>query len=122
MDTKVIHPMMLVINASPRRLGVAAFPRLNNFASLQQLGAVVTFLMLNNFASSRRLGVAAFLTLLMRNNFASPQRLGVAAFPRLNNLIHDDNDDATDTNGGSLLTIGHWEGRRSRVRSSERRR
>ena len=84
MDTKVIHPMMLVINASPRRLGVAAFPRLDNFAS--------------------------------------PQRLGVAAFPRLNNLTHDDDDDATDANGGSLLTIGHWEGRRSRVRSRERRR
>ena len=101
---------------------VVAFPRLNNFASPKQLGAAVIFLMLNNFASPRRLRVAAFLTLLTRNNFASPQRLGVAAFPRLNNLTHDDDDDATDANGGSLLTIGHWEGRRSRVRSSERRR
>jgi hypothetical protein len=34
MDTKIIHPMMLVINASPRRLGAAAFPRLNNFAGV----------------------------------------------------------------------------------------
>ena len=62
MDTKVIHPMMLVINASPKRLG-----------------ASVIFLMLNNFASPKRLRVAAFLTLLMRNNFPSLQRLGVAA-------------------------------------------
>jgi hypothetical protein len=88
MDTKIIHPMMLVSNASPRRLGAVAFLRLNNFALLKQLR------------------VAAFLTLLMQNNFQSLQRLGVVAL-KLNFEMNPGNSGTIGSVGNVDLKICH---------------